>query len=274
MDIALSDSVFSMAWLCRTSRTSGSIAALGFAHNAAWCTTGQSATTQSGDTAVAPPRKSQPRTNPSTWPGTGASWPGSSPLNARRAFHRIAAVSRRNIPKRDVILRFHFVGTSYVAPGQGVPSVLTGSGGNAAAATSSRRFPTASSCPDLRIQQRADALPRRSGFDAISLYSPSKAYLHQHYRRNAHPGPGFSRQRHGAFCSTMPCRCAFMVRFSSIHAQRRCLCRTRSVFRPRARVCSRGLPAGAERYPSMPDISPDELTRQQCALFDATLTSR
>jgi len=173
-------------------------------------------------------------------------------------------IYRERHPERASRLRFHFVGTSYVAPGKGRPSVLPvaiecGVGDQVSEIPHRIGFLEA-----LRMQQDADALLLLGSSDLA--YSPSKLYL---YYLTGRPILGLVFRDSVMERLLDELGCAFMVRFSETMPKDNAYAGLERFFD----LAIEGFPTGT--LPSRNDAYfnarylADELTRQQCELFDA-----
>jgi hypothetical protein len=163
-------------------------------------------------------------------------------------------------------LRFHFIGTSYVAPGRGKASVL----------------PVAALCG---VEGNVDEIPHRIGhLESIRLqldadvlllpgssdlaYSPSKIYP---YYLTGRPMLGLVFRDSVMERLLDELSCAYMVRFRQAEAKDEAYARLHQFFD----LAIEGFPPGS--LPERRDeyfrehYLADELTRQQCALFDRAL---
>jgi len=173
---------------------------------------------------------------------------------------------REKHPERAVRLRFHFVGTSYVAPGQGKPSVL----------------PVAESCgvvdvvkeiphrighlEAMRWQRQADVLLLPGSSDLA--YSPSKIYP---YFLTGRPILGLVFRNSVMERLLDELGCAFMVRFADTEPKEQAYADLATFFDLVIAGFTPGsLPARNEEMFKRCYLA-EELTRQQCALFDRAL---
>ena len=189
---------------------------------------------------------------------------------ARRFVHRQPWRSRRHYREREAErarrLRLHFVGTSYLAAGEGTPSVLA-----QAAACGVRDL--VAEVPhrigffeSLRLQQEADGLLLLGSADPA--YSPSKIYI---YYLAARPILGL------VFTGSVMARlldelgCAAMVRIAPATSAEEIFSGLHSWF-DRIVTDDAGalLPRRNDDYFSAHFLA-EELTRQQCALFETAL---
>ena len=171
---------------------------------------------------------------------------------------------RKNSPERARLLRFHFVGTSYASAGRAAPSVLPvadnwGVGDQVSEVPHRVGFIEA-----LRMQDRADALLLLGSSDLA--YTPSKAYL---YYLTGRPILGLVFR--GSVMERLldELQCAFMVRFSEGLPKDDAHALIADFFD----LAIDGFPAGSlplrnDHYFNSRFLA-EELTRQQCGLFDA-----
>jgi len=174
---------------------------------------------------------------------------------------------RRRSPERARRFQLHFVGTSYVPSGRGIPSVLPiaehwGVGEQVSEIPHRVGFLEA-----LRMQDRADALLLLGSSDLA--YSPSKAYL---YYLTGRPILGLVFRGSVMEALLDELRCAFMVRFSEGQPKNDAHARIADFLD----LAIDGFPPGSlpERNNAYFDsrFLAEELTRQQCRLFEAAAT--
>lgn len=171
-------------------------------------------------------------------------------------------------PGRAKRLRFHFLGTSYVAPGQGKNSVMPVAE-NCGVATQVEEIPhRLGHLECLRLQLEADVLLLPGSSDLA--YSPSKVYAYYLSRR---PTLGLVFRNSVMESLLEELSCAYMVRFDaggSKEAAHAALC---DFFD----LAFEGFPPGT--LPARNDAYFDAsflaatLTAQQCRLFDRALAS-
>lgn len=165
-------------------------------------------------------------------------------------------------------LRFHFIGTSYVAPGRGKPSVLPVAALCDVAANVDEIPHRIGHLESLRLQLDTDVLLLPGSSDLA--YSPSKIYP---YYLTGRPILGLVFRDSVMEGLLDELSCAFMVRFRQAEAKDEAYARLHEFFD----LALAGFPAGSlpvrrddyfrERYLA------DELTRQQCALFARALAT-
>jgi hypothetical protein len=172
-------------------------------------------------------------------------------------------------PAEAMRMKFHFVGTSYVAFGRGKPSVL----------------PLAA---EFGVADQVDEIPHRIGFlEALRLqidadilllpgssdpaYSPSKLYLY--YLANR-PILGLVFRDSVMEKLLKELSCAYLVSFTEREDKREALENVHRFFD----LAIAGFPPGSlpERNNAYFDshFLAEELTREQCALFDASLRAK
>jgi hypothetical protein len=170
---------------------------------------------------------------------------------------------RERWPERASRVRFHFVGTSYVAPGKGRPSVQP-----VAAACGVSEF--VEEIPHrighleaLRWQQEADALLLPGSSDLA--YSPSKLYP---YYLTGRPILGLVFRDSVMEKLLLELNCAFLVRFADREPKEQAYADLATFFD----LATAGFPAGSlpvrnEELFNRAYLA-EHLTRQQCALFN------
>jgi hypothetical protein len=173
---------------------------------------------------------------------------------------------RERHPERATRLRLHFVGTSYVAPGLGKPSVLAvaarcGVGDQVSEIPHRIGFLDA-----LRLQRAADGLLLLGSSDLA--YSPSKVFLYYIMER-----PILGVVFRGSVMEGLldELGCAFMVRFAEGMPKDDAYARIAQFFDlALERFPAESLPARNEAVFRARYLA-EELTRQQCALFAAAI---
>jgi len=171
---------------------------------------------------------------------------------------------RERHPERGSRLKLHFVGTSYAAPGRGKASVQPvaaecGVGDQVSETPHRIGFLEA-----LRLQQGADALLLLGSSDLA--YSPSKVYL---YYLTGRPILGLVFRASVMERLLDELRCAFMVRFSENAPKDDAYAGLERFFDLAIeRFPAGSLPARNDAYFNARYLA-DELTRQQCDLFNA-----
>lgn len=173
---------------------------------------------------------------------------------------------RQRSPERAARIRFHFIGTSYVAPGTGTPSVL----------------PVARACG---VEDAVTEIPHRIGFldsarlqlqaDVLLLlgssdlaYSPSKVYL---YFLTGRPILGLVFRDSVMEQLLDELNCAYLVRFRQAEPAEAAQPRLLAFFDAALDGFAAGeLPRRDEARFKARYLA-DELTRRQCELFDAAL---
>lgn len=176
---------------------------------------------------------------------------------------------REQSPERAARLRFHFIGTSYVANGQGKPSVIPVAAQCGVADQVEEISHRIGHLEALRWQQNADALLLPGSSD--HAYSPSKVYP---YFLTGRPILGLVFKGSVMEALLDELACAYMVRYHEHEPKDRAhdeLCRFFD-------QVIEGFPAG-----SLPTRNSalfnrhflaEELTRRQCGLFDRALARR
>jgi len=170
---------------------------------------------------------------------------------------------REKFPEKADRLRFHFVGTSYVAPGSGRPSVLPVAEA-CGVADLVREIPhRIGHLEALRWQQQADMLLLPGSSDLA--YSPSKLYP---YFLTGRPILGLVFRTSVMETLLDELRCPFVVRFTGDGPKDGAYRQLELIFD----LAIAGFPSGScpprneelfrQRYLA------EELTRRQCALFD------
>jgi hypothetical protein len=171
---------------------------------------------------------------------------------------------RERFPERAGRLRFHFIGTSYVLPGQGRPSVLPVAG-QCGVSDLVEEIPHRIGYLDaIRRQQKADALLLLGSSDLA--YSPSKMY--QYY---AAERPILGLVFRGSVMEALLDRlsCAFMVRFSETGpGDEACAELARAFDLILEDRLLAGQPPRNEAY-FKENFLADEAARRQCALFES-----
>jgi hypothetical protein len=170
---------------------------------------------------------------------------------------------REQWPERAARLRFHFVGTSYVAPGKGVPSVLPVAMACGVGDQVSEIPHRIGHLEALRWQQEADALLLPGSSDLA--YSPSKLYP---YYLTGRPILGLVFRDSVMENLIDELRCAYTVRFADLEPKQPAYADLARFFD----LAIAGFPP--ETRPARNELLfnatylAEQLTRQQCALFD------
>jgi glycosyltransferase involved in cell wall biosynthesis len=170
---------------------------------------------------------------------------------------------RERHPERAARLRFHFVGTSYVAPGTGQPSVLPVAA-ECGVADNVEEIPhRIGHLEALRWQQQADVLLMPGSSDLA--YSPSKLYP---YFLSGRPILGLVF-RHSVMEQLLDeLTCAYMVRFVDAEPKEQAYAELAAFF---DHVIA-GFPAGSLPTRNEAHFNRNylaqELTGHQCALFE------
>jgi hypothetical protein len=163
-------------------------------------------------------------------------------------------------------LRFHFIGTSYVAPGRGKPSVMPVAALCDVSANVDEVPHRIGHLESIRLQLDADVLLLPGSSDLA--YSPSKIYP---YYLTGRPMLGLVFR--GSVMEQLldELGCAFMVRFRQAEPKDEAYARLHQFFD----LALAGFPAGSlpERRDAYfrENYLADELTRQQCDLFARAL---
>jgi hypothetical protein len=170
---------------------------------------------------------------------------------------------REQWPDRAARLRLHFVGTSYVAPGKGVPSVLPVALACGVADLVTEIPHRIGHLEALRWQQEADALLLPGSSDLA--YSPSKLYP---YYLTGRPILGLVFRDSVMENLIDELRCAYVVRFADQEPKHQAYADLAAFFD----FALTGFPL--ESRPARNEALfnrtylAEQLTRQQCALFD------
>ncbi len=166
-------------------------------------------------------------------------------------------------PDSAARLRFHFVGTSYVAPGKGQPSVLPVAEECGVADAVSEIPHRIGHFEAMRWQRQADVLLLPGSSDLA--YSPSKIYP---YFLTGRPILGVVFR--GSVMERLldDLGCAFLVRFASEESKEQAYADLAGFFD----LAVAGFPPGSLRPRNEQlfklNYLAEELTRRQCALFD------
>jgi len=160
-------------------------------------------------------------------------------------------------------LRFHFVGTSYVAPGRGKPSVMPVAALCDVAANVDEVPHRIGHLESLRLQLDSDVLLLPGSSDLA--YSPSKIYP---YYLTGKPMLGLVFRDSVMESLLEELSCAYLVRFRQAEAKDEAYARLHQFFG----LALAGFPAGSlpvrrDDYFRQHYLA-DELTRQQCELFE------
>ena len=170
---------------------------------------------------------------------------------------------RASQPDRAARLRFHFVGTSYVAPGKGQPSVLPVAQECGVADLVSEIPHRIGHFEAMRWQRQADVLLLPGSSDLA--YSPSKIYP---YFLTGRPILGVVFRTSVMERLLDDLGCAFLVRFASDELKEQAYADLAAFFD----LAVAGFPAGSLRPRNQElfqrSYLAEELTRRQCALFD------
>ncbi len=169
-------------------------------------------------------------------------------------------------PEHAARLRFHFVGTSYVAPGKGRPSVLAVAADCAVAEVVSEIPHRIGHLEALRWQQQADVLLLPGSSDLA--YSPSKIYP---YFLTGQPILGVVFRNSVMERLLDDLGCATMVRFSPPEPKEPAYADLAAFFdRAIAGFPPGSLPVRNEKLFNQTYLA-EELTQRQCALFDRAI---
>ena len=198
---------------------------------------------------------------------TGASGPV-MPHALTVLFTALRLYQERN-PAAARRLRFHFIGTSYVAPGRGKLSVMPVAALCDVAANVDEIPHRIGHLESLRLQLDADVLLLPGSSDLA--YSPSKIYP---YYLTGRPMLGLVFRDSVMEQLLDELSCAYMVRFRQAEAKDEAYARLHEYFE----LALAGFPAGSlpvrrDAY-FRENYLADELTRQQCVLFDRALEYR
>ena len=170
---------------------------------------------------------------------------------------------REKWPEKAARLRFHFVGTSYVAPGQGKPSVLPVAEGCGVADCVEEIPHRIGHLDAMRWQRQADVLLLPGSSDLA--YSPSKVYP---YFLTGRPILGLVFRTSVMEQLLDDLGCAFMVRFAETESKDDAYAALFTFFN----LVIAGFPAGSLRARNEElferTFLAEELTRRQCALFN------
>ncbi len=169
-------------------------------------------------------------------------------------------------PERASRLRFHFIGTSYVPPGKGRPSVLPVAaqfGVEDQVAEVPHRIGHLES---LRLQLEADVLLLPGSSDLA--YSPSKIYF---YYLTGKPILGLVFRRSVMEKLLEELACADLARFSENEQKDEAYSELHRFFDRTLAGSPAGAPAPRNEAYFRSRYLAEELTRQQCALFDRAL---
>lgn len=176
---------------------------------------------------------------------------------------------REQWPERAARLRFHFVGTSYVAPGKGKASVLPVAAACGVADAVEEIPHRIGHLEALRWQQQADALLLPGSSDLA--YSPSKIYP---YYLTGRPILGLVFRDSVMESLLDELGCAYMVRFAD-HKPKQQAYADLAVFFDRAIA---GFPPGSQPVRNEKVFNQTylagQLTVQQCALFERATAAR
>ena len=176
-------------------------------------------------------------------------------------------IYRDRHPEKAARLRFHFVGTSYVRPGRGKFSVMPVAEQCGVADQVSEVPHRVGHLESIRMQQDADALLLPGSSDLA--YSPSKVYV---YYLTQKPILGLVFFNSVLERLLEELSCAYIARFSIMGAKDDAYRDIHRFFD----LALEGFPAGS--LPKRNDAAfnakflADELTRQQCALFEQALS--
>jgi len=174
---------------------------------------------------------------------------------------------RERRPANAARLRLHFVGTSYVAPGAGIPSVLPVAEACGVADLIEEIPHRIGHLEALRWQQQADALLLPGSSDLA--YSPSKLYP---YFLTGRPILGLVFRDSVMERLLDELNCAYMVRFADAEPKEPAYADLAAFLD----LAIAGFPAGSRRARNEELFNQtylaEELTRRQCALFDRLLT--
>ncbi len=173
---------------------------------------------------------------------------------------------RASQPEKAARLRFHFVGTSYVAPGKGRPSVLPVAADCGVADVVSEIPHRIGHFEAMRWQRQADVLLLPGSSDLA--YSPSKIYP---YFLTGRPILGVVFRTSVMEHLLDELGCAFLVRFAPDEPKDHAYAELAAFFD----LAIAGFPPGSLR-PRNEELFKqkflaEELTRRQCALFDRAI---
>jgi hypothetical protein len=176
---------------------------------------------------------------------------------------------RESRPERAARLRFHFVGTSYVAPGQGRPSVVPVAV-DCGVADAVEEIPhRIGHLEAMRWQRQADVLLLPGSSDLA--YSPSKIYP---YFLTGRPILGLVFRNSVMEHLLDELGCAFMVRFANQEPKDQAYADLATFFD----LVIAGFPPGSLRARNEEMFKrsylAEELTHRQCALFDRLTSPR
>jgi hypothetical protein len=173
---------------------------------------------------------------------------------------------RERDPERAKHLRFNFVGTSYVAPGKGKPSVLPVAILCGVADQVDEVPHRVGHLEALRLQMDADVLLLPGSSDLA--YSPSKIYP---YYLTGRPILGLVFRDSVMESLLDELSCAYMVRFRQNETKDEAYHRLHRFFDLTVDgLLQSALPERNDAY-FQRNFSADELTRQQCRLFEQAL---
>jgi glycosyltransferase involved in cell wall biosynthesis len=197
---------------------------------------------------------------------TGASGPV-MPHSLSVLFNGLRLYREKN-PDRAARLRFHFIGTSYVASGQGVPSVLP-IAEEAGVADLVTEIPhRIGHLEALRLQQAADVLLLPGSSDLA--YSPSKIYP---YFLTGRPILGIVFRQSVMENLMDELNCATLIRFTMAEPKDSAYAALAKFFDQALAGFPQGtLPVRAEALFAQRYHAP-ELTQRQCALFDRAVAT-
>lgn len=175
---------------------------------------------------------------------------------------------RERSPERAARFRFHFVGTSYVAPGKGRPSVLPVAAACGIADSVEEIPHRIGHLEALRWQQQADALLLPGSSDLA--YSPSKLYP---YFLTGRPILGLVFRDSVMESLIDELGCAHVVRFSDHEPKQQAYADLAAFFdHAIAGFPPHAQPVRNEKLFNQTYLA-EQLTRQQCALFDRALAA-
>lgn len=175
---------------------------------------------------------------------------------------------REKSPARAARLRFHFIGTSYVAFGQGVPSVLPVAEDAGVADLVTEIPHRIGHLEALRLQQSADVLLLPGSSDLA--YSPSKIYP---YFLSGRPILGIVFRQSVMENLMDELNCATLVRFTPGEPKDTAYAALATFFDQALAGFPLGsLPVRAEAQFAQLYHAP-QLTRRQCALFDRAIAT-
>jgi hypothetical protein len=176
---------------------------------------------------------------------------------------------RERWPERAARLRFHFIGTSYVAAGQGKPSVLPVAAECGIADQVDEVPHRIGHLEALRWQQMADVLLLPGSSDLA--YSPSKLYP---YFLTGRPILGLVFRDSVMERLLDELACAYMVRYHDHEPKEGAHAELHTFFD----LALAGFPLGSLPARNLPHFNrnylAEELTGRQCALFERALAHR